>query len=62
MRFKQFLREASEKKWVYGTSDKKWHLVGKNDRDFGTGISQEEFKTLSKTEAIKKYLRARLVK
>jgi len=51
-----------EKRWVYGTRDKKWHLVASDDRDFEHGISQEEFKRLGKEKAQKKYLRSRLVR
>lgn len=47
---------SEEKKWVYGTKDKKWHLVGQEDRDYKQGISQKEFKKLGKQKAKKKYL------
>ena len=57
----KYLNEA-EKRWVYGTKDKKWHFVGKDDRDFDHGITQEEMKKLGKDKAMKKYLGARMVK
>ena len=51
----------TEKKWVFGTKDKKWHLVGPEDRDYDTGISQKEFKKIGKEKAKKKYLSPSLV-
>ena len=47
----------SEKRWVYGTKDEKWHLVDSGDRDFKSGISQKEFKKIGKDAARKKYLK-----
>lgn len=49
-------KKEEDKKWAYGTKDKKWHLIGKDDRDYGSAISQEEFKKLGKEKAKKKYL------
>lgn len=48
--------EEEEKKWAYGTKDDKWHLIGKDDRDYNSAISQKEFKKLGKEKAKKKYL------
>lgn len=45
-----------EKKWVYGTEDNKWHLVGPDDRDYDTAISQKDFKRLGKNKAKVQYL------
>lgn len=52
---------GQRKRWVYGTRDKRWHLVGPEDRDFGTGISQEEMKRLGKERAKEKYLRPKII-
>ena len=32
----------SGKKYVYGSKDKKWHLVGPEDRDYDKGLTKEE--------------------
>lgn len=48
--------EAEEKRWVYGTQDEKWHLVGKKDRDFKTGITQDMFTRLGKEASKAVYL------
>jgi len=53
---KEILVSEEEKKWAYGTKDKKWHLIGKDDRDYAAAISQKEFKKLGKEKAMKKYL------
>jgi len=45
-----------QKKWVYGTRTKGWYLVGKEDRDFETGISRELFKELGEEAARNLYL------
>jgi len=59
----RFLFEAEkDKKWVYGTKDNKWHLVGPEDRDYKQGISQDEFKKIGKEKAKKKYLSPGFVK
>lgn len=47
----------SDKRWAYGTKDKKWHLVSSDDRDFKSGINQKEFKKIGKDAARKKYLK-----
>jgi hypothetical protein len=50
------LNEAKDsKRWVYGNRDKKWHLVGSDDRDFKRGVSQEDFKKLGEKKALEKY-------
>jgi hypothetical protein len=51
----KYLNETSEKRWVHGSRDKKWHLVGKDDRDFSKGITQKDFKKLGKKKAEEKY-------
>jgi len=45
-----------EKRYVYGTKSKKWHLVGSEDRDFKCGITKTEMQRVGKTAAKKKYL------
>jgi molybdopterin converting factor small subunit len=55
-------KKEEDKKWAYGTKDKKWHLIGKDDRDYKSAISQEEFKKLGKEKAKKKYLGDSFVK
>ena len=54
MRFQKYINE--EERWVYGTKDKKWHLVKQDDRDFKSGINKKEFKKIGKEAARKKYL------
>ena len=44
------------KRYVYGTQDKKWHLVGPGDRDYVHGIESEEFDKMTEAERIAKYL------
>lgn len=56
MTFREWLKEKEEKRWVYGTRDNKWHLVGKDDRDYEKGITQDEMKKLGKDKAKEKYL------
>jgi len=46
----------SERKWVYGTRQRKWVLVGNNDRDYKFGISQEHMKKVGRKKAKKEYL------
>jgi len=48
-------------RWVYGTKDKKWHLVDKSDRDFEHGISQEKIRKIGFDKAKEEYLSARFV-
>jgi len=50
-----------EKRYVYGTRSKKWHLVGPDDRDYAHAIPQDEFKRLGPKRAKEKYLQARLL-
>jgi len=52
---------SEEKKWVYGTKDNKWYLVGPEDRDYEHGISQEEFKRLGPEKAKEEYLKPRRI-
>lgn len=49
-------KTMSERKWVYGTRNKKWVLVSKDDRDYKVGISQERIKKIGRTKAKKEYL------
>ena len=49
--------EKQGERWVYGTKDDQWHLVGPNDRDYKSGIDQKEFKKIGKDAAKKKYLK-----
>jgi len=58
---KRVAARYGKKKWVYGTRDKKWHLVGPDDRDYDQGISQEEFKKLGPARAKQQYLGGRLI-
>jgi len=46
-------------RFVYGTRDEKWHLVGKDDRDYAQGITQEEMARIGEVMAKDKYLNAR---
>lgn len=45
-----------EKRYVFGTRSKKWHLVGPDDRDYKCGITQAAMKRIGKSAAKKKYL------
>jgi len=45
-----------ELRWVYGTQDLKWHLVGHEDRDYAHGISQERMKLIGPDAAKAEYL------
>ena len=43
IKLKSLVKEDNkEKRYVYGTKDNKWHLVGSNDRDYKTGITQDD--------------------
>lgn len=53
---------SQEKRWVYGTRTDEWYLVDKNDRDWIYGISEKEFKKISRDQAKKKYLRESIIK
>jgi hypothetical protein len=50
-----------EKRYVYGTRSRKWHLVGNKDRDWKYGIRKGEMKAIGKKLAKEKYLKAVLV-
>ena len=52
----------TERRWVYGTRTRKWILVGKDDRDWIHGISQDEMKKIGKRKAKEKYLHGILIK
>jgi hypothetical protein len=45
-----------ELRWVYGTQDQKWHLVGHGDRDYYHGISQERMRQIGQEAARAEYL------
>ena len=45
-----------ELRWVYGTQDQKWHLVGPGDRDYAHGITQERMKIIGPDAARAEYL------
>lgn len=47
-----------DRKWVYGTRERKWILVGEDDRDYQCGISQERMKKIGHLKARKEYLNA----
>jgi len=53
--------QKSNKRYVYGTKTHKWYLVGKEDRDWSSGIDPEKFKKISKKTAITLYLAPTLV-
>lgn len=46
-------------RFVFGTRDEKWHLVGEEDRDYVHGITQEEISAIGEVMAKDKYLSAR---
>lgn len=46
-------------RFVFGTRDEKWHLVGGDDRDYVHGITQEEMAAIGEVMAKDKYLGAR---
>lgn len=56
----EFIKDFHEinKRWVYGTKNKKWILVGVMDRDYNYGISQKSFNKLGEKECKKIYLNA----
>lgn len=45
-----------ELRWVYGTKDGKWHLVGPEDRDYAHGITQERMRQIGQEAARAEYL------
>ena len=47
---------SAEKRWVYGTRTNEWYIVGKEDRDWEQGITQEEMEKYGKEWAKEKYL------
>lgn len=46
-------------RFVFGTRDEKWHLVGGDDRDYVHGITQEEMAAIGPVMAKDKYLGVR---
>jgi len=53
---------VSGKRYVYGTRTKKWHLVGKSDRDYKFGFTPTQLKKLGKVKAREKYLGAHFIR
>ncbi len=51
---------APELRWVYGTKDEKWHLVGPDDRDYANGITQKRIIIIGPEAAKAEYLRSTL--
>lgn len=51
-----------KRRWVYGTRNHEWVLVGSSDRDYGCAITQDEMKNIGKRKALKKYLSACVIK
>ncbi|MBU0847476.1 hypothetical protein KKH23_09860, partial [Patescibacteria group bacterium] len=49
-------RAVIELRWVYGTKDMVWHLVGHGDRDYFHGITQERMKLIGQEAAKAEYL------
>lgn len=43
-------------RWVYGTKDMVWHLVGHGDRDYFHGITQERMRQIGQEAARAEYL------
>ena len=50
------LQAVPELRWVYGTRDGKWHLVGPEDRDYAHGITQARMKQIGIEAAKAEYL------
>ncbi|MDP2755469.1 MAG: hypothetical protein Q8P40_13910, partial [Nitrospirota bacterium] len=46
----------AELRWVYGTQDMAWHLVGPEDRDYAHGITQERMRQIGQDAARAEYL------
>ena len=51
--------KRASRRFVFGTEDEMWHLVGEDDRDFVHGITQDEMSTIGEVMAKDKYLGAR---
>lgn len=49
-------------RFVYGTKDDKWHLVGPADRDYATGFTTEQIRKLGPEGAKTLYLSPALIK
>jgi len=55
-------RKGSEQyRYVYGTRTKKWCLVGKGDRDWKSGITLSEMKSMGKRKSKTKYLSPKVI-
>ena len=46
----------NEQRWVYGTRTNKWYLVGSDDRDYSSAITQSEMTRIGFDAAKAKYL------
>ena len=53
--------EPIRHRYVYGTRDKKWHLVGPDDRDYEYGIEPLDFEEMGPEKAKIKYLQAKAI-
>lgn len=51
----------NEMRWVYGTRTEKWCLVDSTDRDYKTGITQDEMNKIGFEAAKTKYLSASII-
>ena len=47
------------KRWVYGTRDEEWHLVGPHDRDWDDGLTDFEMGFFGKERCKEMYLSPR---
>lgn len=45
-----------ELRWAYGTRSERWHLVGPDDRDYASAITQDQMQRLGREAAKAKYV------
>jgi hypothetical protein len=55
-------KSKDKKRYVYGTRDNRWHLVGPEDRDYESGLSPEQFEKLGPEKSKELYLRPVLLR
>jgi hypothetical protein len=55
-------KSKDKKRYVYGTRDKRWHLVGPEDRDYESGLSPEQFEKLGPEKSKELYLKPALLR
>lgn len=55
----EYDRKRAAMRFVFGTTEEKWHLVGGDDRDYAHGITQEEMAVIGPVLARDKYLNPR---